>query len=401
MCRKLAKRLSGERLERRDLFTAEILEIDGFAVILGTPGTDVVLVREQGTSITIEACDSNGNLVSHAFDKGNLNGIGFRGGDGDDFFANRSSLPAAAYGEGGNDVLVGGLARDVLFGGSGDDVLHGDGGSDELYGEGGYDLVFGGDGNDVLDGGSEDDWLWGGAGDDSITGGYGDDRVWAGEGHDRVFGNYGNDVLWGEAGNDQLHGGDGHDYLFGDVGDDLLIGWNGNDLVVGGDGNDELYGDAGHDILIGNAGNDLLAAGAGVDILHGGQGFDSLSDGDGDDVIAYDDYDLIGHRYGMSRITIGAGYNSFKYNASQSDLAAAIAAQGHYVWVEQQQLLAQSIMASSRTASSSAWKDLMSFFPIKVPGSSPHAPWREDRQLSEAIESVGGLDDPLLGAFLV
>lgn len=55
------------------------------------------------------------------------------------------------YGEGGNDVIVGGSSTDYLDGGTGADVLRGGPGADQLFGGPGLDDFFGEGGNDDLD----------------------------------------------------------------------------------------------------------------------------------------------------------------------------------------------------------------------------------------------------------
>ena len=76
------------------------------------------------------------------------------------------------------DKLTGDGKRNVLNGGKGDDWDDPDTRAVEggLFGEGGNDLLLGGDGMDMLDGGDGLDDLWGGTGDDVLAGGDGDDR---------------------------------------------------------------------------------------------------------------------------------------------------------------------------------------------------------------------------------
>lgn len=101
------------------------------------------------------------------------------------------------FGDGGSNVLIGGMGRDWLFGGAGDDRLEGRGGNDWLFGQWGDDQLSGGDGNDVLAGGSGDDELAGGAGCDWLVGGWGDDVAVYHDGD-------GNDVFHGGAGSDLI-----------------------------------------------------------------------------------------------------------------------------------------------------------------------------------------------------
>ena len=137
----------------------------------------------------------------------------FHGGDGDDWFANETALPSTAYGEAGNDTLLGGSVRDRLFGGLGNDLLEGR------------------DGRDVL---------WGGVGDDLIWGGPGNDELHGEEGDDDLRGNEGDDAIWGNSGSDKLHGGQGNDTLYGNRGNDTLRSGRGKDLLDGGQGKNTI-----------------------------------------------------------------------------------------------------------------------------------------------------------------
>ncbi|MBC7854561.1 MAG: cadherin domain-containing protein [Pirellulaceae bacterium] len=112
--------------------------------------------------------------------------------------------------------------------------------------------------------------LYGEGGDDLLIGGSGRDLLVGGEGNDRLEGNRGDDRMDGGNGNDYMKGLDGHDRLFGGNGNDTICGGAGNDLVLGGDGNDWLYGGEGMDMLIGGLGHDMLPDAADSDLTHGG-----------------------------------------------------------------------------------------------------------------------------------
>ena len=116
-------------------------------------------------------------------------------------------------GQGGSDIIAGGLANDIILGGDGNDVLRGDLNSrNPQDGDaGGNDIIFGGDGDD------------------------------------RIGGKAGNDILSGDAGDDFIWGDDGDDILMGVTGNDTLVGDNGSqgsgsDLFVfgNGDGTDTI-----------------------------------------------------------------------------------------------------------------------------------------------------------------
>jgi Ca2+-binding RTX toxin-like protein len=85
--------------------------------------------------------------------------IVFHGGAGDDYFVNQTAIPCIAYGDDGDDTLIGGSGNDVLLGGAGNDVLNGGDGNDILYGGDGNDRLFGGKGADVLYDGAGNDYL--------------------------------------------------------------------------------------------------------------------------------------------------------------------------------------------------------------------------------------------------
>ena len=202
-----------EALEGRQLFstTCPLAFAPPFVRIEGTPSNDNVTVQfdKRGTSSPYDdqvvvthahegltetvRCDVWATIVDRdgvpLLRIRQITGVEFRAGEGDDSFANNTSLPSVAYGGGGSDTLIGGSGKDLLDGDGrcqiisdvspqeaprcmnpGDDVLHGRGGNDELYGGEGHDQLFGEAGNDYLDGGSDgvSDYLWGGAGADQF-----------------------------------------------------------------------------------------------------------------------------------------------------------------------------------------------------------------------------------------
>jgi Ca2+-binding RTX toxin-like protein len=142
-------------------------------------------------------------------------------------------------GMGGQDTLTGGTGDDDLAGGSSSDTLIGGSGSDDLDGKAGVDLLDGGIGPDTIDGGSDADTVLysdrfaavtvdlrataspqgeAGEGDqifrvENVHGGAGDDALWGTDDSNEMVGNGGNDALFGRAGIDRLYGGDGRDVL--------------------------------------------------------------------------------------------------------------------------------------------------------------------------------------------
>lgn len=101
---------------------------------------------------------------------------------GDIFYMDyTTNLPLEAFGNGGNDTLIGG-ASNYMEGGPGDDQLFGQNGMDTLIGGTGDDLLTGWNGNDTLIGGDDSDVLEGGFGDDFLDGGSGRDQFIGGPG---------------------------------------------------------------------------------------------------------------------------------------------------------------------------------------------------------------------------
>lgn len=141
-----------ETLETRRLLSAFLT--DGRLSVGGTDGDDVIRVSQRGAFVMVrEAARGGGRRAvvsrSPAADVLSVNVSGDEGHDRIDCRGLR--LPAAVYGHGGNDTLLGGRGNDTLSGAEGNDVLHG-------YA-----------GNDVLDDDFGDDRLVGGAGDDALT----------------------------------------------------------------------------------------------------------------------------------------------------------------------------------------------------------------------------------------
>lgn len=256
-------------------------------------------------------------------------------------------------GEGGHDVLSGGLDDDTLDGGTGDDII---------VLKDGNDVVHGDEGNDVIIG---EDFYYDRAPDllranDIISGGSGDDIITEASGNDIIYGNEDSDLVAGGEDSDVLHGGSGDDLIIADkhvyitnsilvdfsfsydangrpvdytktefietydkiydrvvnngdnttttstviegngysnFGNDTLYGGGGNDYLRGEGGNDSLYGGTEHDLLFGDAtdidgadhGDDILDGGDGNDLLIGGGKDDILVGGDGNDELIGDD----------------------------------------------------------------------------------------------------------------
>lgn len=124
---------SFEKLENRQLM-AVALSYDAAQKeirITGDGANDVVEVRQVSPTdkrLVVTAHTATG--PSHTVFDQAVKQIVFRGGAGDDYFANHTEIACAAYGESGNDTLVGGSRSDFLDGGSGNDRAQGRGGYD-------------------------------------------------------------------------------------------------------------------------------------------------------------------------------------------------------------------------------------------------------------------------------
>ena len=220
-------------------------------------------------------------------------------GDGDDFAAFGSDLPASVraeiHGGPGKDDLRGyGATNPILDGGDGDDALTGwhsndtligGAGDDVLQGHAGDDVLRGGDGNDTLEPDTYDD-----PGADVVDGGPGIDLAddWVDPERDYnppvsiTMDGVANDGRPGEADNvvnvenikstvvGTFSGGDeanrfevwnvdeGSSTLTGNGGDDVLTGNNAVETIDGGPGNDRLEGGYNNDTIVGGPGRDTI-----------------------------------------------------------------------------------------------------------------------------------------------
>jgi Ca2+-binding RTX toxin-like protein len=205
------------------------------------------------------------------------------------------------YGEDGNDIIYGGNEEESgLI--TNKDLLYGGAGNDHIFGEGGYDVLDGGIGDDYLYGGTGNDELYGQEGNDSLNGGSGDDIIDGGSGYDTVYASGGSvtltnsQLISNSLGTDTLTSIEAA-FIIGGGGDDILdasaftggglagarvtlFGSDGNDTIKGSSGNDNLQGGSGTDTIFGGAGNDEIYAGSATqltsDILVGGFGSDLL-----------------------------------------------------------------------------------------------------------------------------
>lgn len=144
-----------ESLEGRDVPAADVFLDGATLVITGDGESDTVFVSEADGLVFLNI---NG-VEFEPLPSELVQVIDFAGGGGDDIFVNATGAYAVAYGESGDDILVGGNFGNALIGGRGADILIGGVSDDFILGENGPDILFGGPGVDVL---------WGGVGRDQL-----------------------------------------------------------------------------------------------------------------------------------------------------------------------------------------------------------------------------------------
>jgi Ca2+-binding RTX toxin-like protein len=230
-----------------------------------TPGADLV-------QMTLNPTPANPNQVRlritdfiRNFSASNKT-IVYGGGQNDNITQANLTIPAEIYGEGGDDIISGGINNDWLVGGLGNDRINGSHGDNVIWGDNSPTIP--GDLTPQNSPTGGDDQLSGLGGNDVFYGSGGNDLVSAGGGDDYANGGAGADTLDGQAGDDRLYGGDG---------DDILSGAGGNDLLSGGGQDDELYGDTGNDVMFGGTGADVVDGGGGNDLLISGSVFNETS----------------------------------------------------------------------------------------------------------------------------
>jgi Ca2+-binding RTX toxin-like protein len=157
-------------------------------VVGGNTTSDMVMITQSGSTITVFATSSPGGVQT--FSAASITDMQIRTRDGNDVVVISSNVTATMTIDGGagNDLLTGGSGRNVLIGGIGNDILYGAAGDDILFGGAGNDDLFGGDGNDVIVGGNGNDILNGGIGRDVLIGGQDNDRLEGGADDDALIG---------------------------------------------------------------------------------------------------------------------------------------------------------------------------------------------------------------------
>ena len=203
------------------------------------------------------------------------------------------------------DILAGDLRDNTIKGGDGDDKIYGGPNpadadkepganpnltnADTLMGQGGNDMIFGGVGNDTLDGGDGDDMLNGGAGADTFMGGAGDDMIYA-DASD-IYDVTNGTRAFKTASLPIINGGEGNDTVsFAKLED--AIGAQGAVFTLGLLDNDDGTGTAtiidGVENVIGTQGDDFITGNAADNVIEGGEGADTLAGGDsGSNTLSY------------------------------------------------------------------------------------------------------------------
>ncbi len=159
------------------------------------------------------------------------NGSNIHGGDGNDTISVSSGVGIEIFGEGGDDLLIGGPGDEAFDGGAGFDTVDYSAAPGPVFvnlatfqNQAGYasgdtffdiECVIGSSFADHLDGSNLADQFDGGDGNDLLHGQGGDDLLRGQGDDDQLFGEAGNDELRGDQGQDVLNGGDGHDVYYG------------------------------------------------------------------------------------------------------------------------------------------------------------------------------------------
>lgn len=139
-----------------------------------------------------------------------------------------------------SDSLRGGDGNDTIFGGDHNRLIPYHFQTSEHFGEGGDDLIIGGSVAETLYGGAGNDTLYGGARGGVLDGGDGDDLLISGDFTNLL---YREESMFGGDGNDTLIGGDMGNRMAGGAGNNLYRGGQETDHFTFGVGNDTLLFD--------------------------------------------------------------------------------------------------------------------------------------------------------------
>ena len=260
----------GVHLDSQAQFASYVInegDISSSAYGVQIEGFGSTYIRNSGTISGTSAAIKSESVV--AFDsvvnRGQIIGNVELGGGSDRYDGRQGLIDGSVYGEGGDDILRGGVEDDFMSGGQGLDTLFGNAGDDVLFGENDNDILRGGDGDDILLGGlgtSDPD------GDDTLIGGNGADTMYGGGGSDRYVVNDLGDVVVESnvAGVDTV---------------DTSVSFSLTGLFVEfvnltGADNISATGNSLANTISGNGGANTIAAKGGADTLTGGAGADTF-----------------------------------------------------------------------------------------------------------------------------
>jgi len=104
-------------LEPRKVLSANFFVdlADGVLSVHGTDSSDTVRFVEDDDSILVGVTNNGQAYTVQEFDAAQVERLYFSGKNGDDIFVNRTSLDATAYGNDGNDWLLGGSATSAVL----------------------------------------------------------------------------------------------------------------------------------------------------------------------------------------------------------------------------------------------------------------------------------------------
>lgn len=112
--------------------------------------TAVFTITNEGTISGARGSLALGRMADTVTNDGHLDGRVTLGRGADVYHGENGRVTGAVWGQGGDDLLVGGDFADILGGGSGQDTLLGGGGADTLTGSTRADVLSGGAGDDLF-----------------------------------------------------------------------------------------------------------------------------------------------------------------------------------------------------------------------------------------------------------
>ena len=174
--------LQCESLESRLLLSGSQIS-NGELVIFDCDNEDVYAVVRYLDSNNVEV-ETNGEFENYAI--ADFSEIHFYGGQGNDYFENKTDIDLFAAARPGDDTIIGGNGINRIYGNQGDDHIVGGPLADKLYGGHDDDLIEGLGGNDEIRPMIGTNTVYGGPGNDWILGYYGDDTIYGGRGNDDI-----------------------------------------------------------------------------------------------------------------------------------------------------------------------------------------------------------------------